>query len=126
MSHDHPAHIAPRACHDSQPACHEQVPTGLRDPVCGMQVSASSPNQPVHDGTTYDFCWAEYDAKLLSLPDGDEHPAPGAQTTAAEDAPPGTIYTCGMDPEVRQDGPGPCPKCGMALGPLMRTVPEGE
>ena len=31
-----------------------------------------------------------------------------------------TIYTCPMHPEVRQDRPGDCPKCGMHL------VPEGE
>ena len=29
--------------------------------------------------------------------------------------PEGTLYTCPMDPEVRQKGPGACPKCGMAL-----------
>ncbi|MGE5813941.1 MAG: copper-transporting P-type ATPase, partial [Acidobacteriota bacterium] len=37
-------------------------------------------------------------------------------------APPGTIYTCPMDPEVRQDHPGACPKCGMALEPDLGTV----
>src|SRR5262249_4059005 len=39
---------------------------------------------------------------------------------AAAPAPPataGTTYTCPMDPEVRQDHPGACPKCGMALEP---------
>jgi Cu+-exporting ATPase len=30
----------------------------------------------------------------------------------------GAIYTCPMDPEVRQQGAGACPKCGMALEPL--------
>ena len=33
--------------------------------------------------------------------------------------PAGTVYTCPMHPEVRQVGPGHCPKCGMALEPLM-------
>ena len=48
-------------------------------------------------------------------------------TTAKAPAPPeaeasaGTIYTCPMHPEVRQIGPGHCPKCGMALEPLMPT-----
>ncbi len=28
------------------------------------------------------------------------------------------IYTCPMHPEVRQKGPGTCPKCGMALEPV--------
>src|SRR5690606_38086533 len=35
--------------------------------------------------------------------------------------PEGTIYTCPMHPEVRQVGPGSCPKCGMALEPEMPT-----
>ncbi len=32
----------------------------------------------------------------------------------------GAIYTCPMHPEVLQEGPGSCPRCGMALEP--RTV----
>src|SRR5258708_13298579 len=31
---------------------------------------------------------------------------------------PGAIYTCPMHPEIRQVGPGSCPKCGMALVPV--------
>ena len=38
----------------------------------------------------------------------------------------GTIYTCPMHPEIRQDHPGNCPKCGMALEPLMPSLDEGE
>jgi P-type Cu+ transporter len=34
------------------------------------------------------------------------------------------IYTCPMHPEVRQQGPGSCPICGMALEPLELTVEE--
>ncbi len=37
---------------------------------------------------------------------------------------PRSIYTCPMDPEVRQIGPGACPKCGMALEPLTVTRDE--
>ena len=40
--------------------------------------------------------------------------------------PPGTIYTCPMHPEVRQDGPGACPKCGMALEPELPSVDEAD
>jgi Cu+-exporting ATPase len=36
------------------------------------------------------------------------------------------IYTCPMHPEVRQIGPGHCPKCGMALEPLMPTPIEDD
>ncbi|MFX7858497.1 heavy metal-binding domain-containing protein, partial [Acinetobacter baumannii] len=43
-------------------------------------------------------------------------------STAPEDTAPepaGTIYTCPMHPEVRQDHPGVCPKCGMTLEPII-------
>ena len=35
------------------------------------------------------------------------------------------VYTCPMHPEIRQIGPGHCPKCGMALEPLV-TAPEED
>jgi P-type Cu+ transporter len=37
-----------------------------------------------------------------------------------------TQYFCPMDPEVRQDRPGSCPKCGMALEPDLSTVPAAR
>ena len=37
-----------------------------------------------------------------------------------------TIYTCPMHPEIRQDRPGHCPKCGMTLEPVLPTLEEGE
>ena len=41
---------------------------------------------------------------------GGSAPLPGAM--------PDAIYTCPMHPEIRQAGPGNCPKCGMALEPV--------
>lgn len=38
----------------------------------------------------------------------------------------GAIYTCPMHPEVRQDHPGNCPKCGMTLEPLLPELEEDE
>lgn len=38
----------------------------------------------------------------------------------------GTVYTCPMHPEIRQDHPGQCPKCGMTLEPILPSVDEGE
>ncbi len=38
--------------------------------------------------------------------------------------PAGTLYTCPMDPEIVQEGPGTCPVCGMALEPMMPTLDE--
>ncbi len=40
--------------------------------------------------------------------------------------PAGTRYTCPMDPEIVQDGPGTCPICGMALEPMMPSLDDGE
>ena len=36
------------------------------------------------------------------------------------------IYTCPMHPEIRQEGPGSCPICGMALEPEVITLDEPE
>ncbi|WP_370881491.1 copper-transporting P-type ATPase [Achromobacter aegrifaciens] len=44
---------------------------------------------------------------------------PAAPADAPTDVPAGTIYTCPMHPEIRQDHPGNCPKCGMTLEPLI-------
>jgi Cu+-exporting ATPase len=41
-------------------------------------------------------------------------------------ADPNSTYTCPMHPEVRQIGPGSCPKCGMALEPLIANNKENE
>ncbi|MEZ4873111.1 MAG: copper-translocating P-type ATPase [Bdellovibrionales bacterium] len=41
-------------------------------------------------------------------------------------ADPSAIYTCPMHPEVRQVGPGSCPKCGMALEPLIAEKEDVE
>jgi len=38
----------------------------------------------------------------------------------------GTVYTCPMHPEIRQDQPGNCPKCGMSLEPVMPALDETE
>src|SRR5512132_3270810 len=37
-----------------------------------------------------------------------------------------TIYTCPMHPEIRMPRPGNCPRCGMALEPVMPSAEEGE
>ena len=48
---------------------------------------------------------------------GHEKKAPGSPPPAAS----GGRYTCPMHPEVQADGPGDCPKCGMALEPMAPT-----
>lgn len=52
----------------------------------------------------------------------------GHETKDRPAPPPGAnvIYTCPMHPEIRQEGPGNCPICGMALEPETITGEEGE
>ncbi|MFO1535476.1 MAG: heavy metal translocating P-type ATPase [Thermoplasmatota archaeon] len=78
-----------------------------RDPVCGMEVAADSPFRLERDGKTYLFCCAACRDRFS----GKAPPPPAAG--------PGAVYTCPMDPEVRLAKPGACPKCGMALEPLV-------
>nr|WP_306415944.1 heavy metal translocating P-type ATPase [Xanthomonas citri] len=53
---------------------------------------------------------------------GHHHPAPAP----AAPAPAGAVYTCPMHPEIRQDHPGTCPKCGMALEPELPSLEEDD
>ena len=88
------------------------------DPVCGMSVDpATAAHRAAHDGEDYFFCSAGCRTKFVGAPDkylGEKPQAPPAI--------PGTIYTCPMHPQVRQEGPGSCPICGMALEPEMVTA----
>jgi len=54
------------------------------------------------------------------------HHAHAQPAQPAAPAEPGTVYTCPMHPEVRQDHPGACPKCGMTLEPLLPSLEEEE
>jgi Cu+-exporting ATPase len=97
------------------------------DPVCGMKVATSTHRRHEHQGTTYYFCNDRCVEKFKADPERYLASAPGAAAAAAAAAapaaPPGTIYTCPMDPEVRKQGPGACPKCGMALEPELPLAP---
>ena len=83
------------------------------DPVCGMDIAVEDAAGSVdYDRTTYYFCNPSCLEKFKNNPKRylDPQPLPTAGNTAVE-------YTCPMDPEVHQMGPGACPKCGMALEP---------
>ncbi len=95
---------------------------GGKDPVCGMTVKPDSPHHASHAGTTYRFCSANCRGKFESDPQRYLSPAAEEEDPASD----GGEYTCPMHPEVRQTGPGTCPKCGMALEPVMPTLEEGE
>jgi len=57
------------------------------------------------------------------LHEGPGHVHHHRQATAVN-APPGTVYTCPMHPEITQDHPGNCPKCGMTLEPVMPSLED--
>jgi len=94
-----------------------------------MQVTPQSPHRLEHAGQPLYFCCAGCKAKFAADPVRYMQAAGGAPSSAAataEPVPSGSVYTCPMHPEVRQDHPGACPKCGMALEPEMPTLDEGE
>ena len=89
------------------------------DPVCGMTIEASTAaGHYDYHGTRHYFCHPSCLERFTADPEAFLHPQ-----APAPPAPAGTIYTCPMDPEVRQNHPGACPKCGMALEPDLSTLP---
>ncbi|MES1146997.1 MAG: heavy metal translocating P-type ATPase [Solimonas sp.] len=108
------------------------VETTATDPVCGMQVSCNSPHAAMHHGQRYVFCCDGCRQKFVANPDqyikkesccsAPQQQIKQSNATAAQDA----MYICPMHPEVRQRGPGNCPKCGMALEPEMPAVDEAH
>ena len=120
------------------------------DPVCGMQVDErAAAGSSIFEGSNSYFCSVGCKKKFDASPSAYVGARPPAGNTApAEHTPqrdppvrdssgtvrdmpvtaaavaPGTIYTCPMHPEIRQVGPGKCPKCGMALEPLLATAAE--
>ena len=102
---------------------------GLTDPVCGMPVTAKSPHWLEHGGKPYYFCSADCRAKFAANPQAYIDPpvipegaaaVPKVAAAGAETV----IYTCPMHPEIRQDHPGNCPKCGMTLEPILPTLDD--
>ena len=120
------------AGHEGHARRHAKPPHGsaaLKDPVCGMTVTEQSPHHTEHEGRPYYFCSAKCLAKFNADPGKYLQPvdaAAAAPTPPAAAAAPGTIYTCPMHPEIRQDHPGNCPKCGMSLEPLLPDLDETE
>lgn len=121
----------------------EQTVTAI-DPVCGMRVSpAKAAGVSEHAGTTYYFCSpgckrrfdadpskyleggptgmeSHESAPILVGISGIQQPPPSAHSHAGSGQ---QEYTCPMDSEVHQIGPGACPRCGMALEPVEVTAP---
>ena len=92
------------------------APAEVLDPVCGMTISPTDAVGHIeHKGRTYHFCSQSCLDQFRANPDA--FVAEG-HVSAATPADMAREYTCPMDPEVRQRGPGACPKCGMALEPV--------
>ncbi|MCI0333188.1 MAG: heavy metal translocating P-type ATPase [Planctomycetes bacterium] len=116
------------------------------DPICGMTVDERSAISADRDGDTFYFCSEHCRRKFLAGETGRghaEHHPPELVTLGPPptlDSPLGrelgakrrpatfdTVYTCPMHPEIEQDHPGACPKCGMALEPkTVSAAPEDD
>jgi Cu+-exporting ATPase len=91
------------------------------DPVCGMTVKLNAGKPALeYKGETYHFCnpkcCHKFEADPVFLSDRQEQaeePRPRRRMRS---------FTCPMDPEIVQDGPGTCPICGMALEPMGAIV----
>ena len=87
---------------------------GEIDPVCHMTVDPANPAATSqYEGKTYYFCSKGCAARFEASPERYLRP----QVTPVAPPPKNIEYTCPMHPEIRQIGPGTCPKCGMALEP---------
>ena len=83
----------------------------VTDPVCGMQIEEKSAAGSVSSsGQHYYFCSRSCRDKFVAKPADYLKPAAVA-------APAKVTYRCPMHPEVQQNMPGKCPKCGMVLQP---------
>ncbi len=108
--------------HQAHTGCSETnkgTATDATDPVCGMKVDPKSASDShEHSGVTYYFCSERCLKQFQSDPT--KYLAKSAPAAAVVPAK-GAQYTCPMHPEIVQDGPGSCPKCGMALVPIAGT-----
>lgn len=92
-----------------------------KDPVCGMSVDPKKAEvTSIYKGETIYFCNPRCRERFNADPESfmvrEEKPAVPEEET---------VYTCPMHPEVRQNGFGSCPKCGMALEP-QTAMPQEE
>ncbi len=92
------------------------------DPVCRMRVlPETAAARYDYDGKTYYFCAVHCKERFKADPQAFVEPKP---TVSPQPEALNAIYTCPMHPEIRQQGPGSCPKCGMALEPDVAQVDD--
>src|SRR4051812_38723606 len=99
------------------------------DPICGMTVDERTAISAERGGPTFYFCSEHCRRKFVEGREPKVHNHDLVNLTVTPHAIPdppvsidGTIYTCPMHPEIEQDHPGTCPKCGMALEPKTITA----
>ena len=122
-----PTPAAAKSCCHAKHGVSSEPPTAgsttAIDPVCGMTVNPATALKADLAGSSYYFCSAGCQTKFKAAPDQFLH-AKAAPAPASISG--GAIYTCPMHPEVRQTGPGSCPKCGMALEPEAPSLDAAE
>ncbi len=110
----------------------------VKDVICGMDVTSDSNFHTEYENKEYYFCSIDCQGKFIDNPEAyiehgdDENCSSCSALDYATVSPVGmkseqegdTMYTCPMHPEIQQKGPGSCPKCGMALEPMV--VQAGE
>src|SRR5688572_2053249 len=105
--------LLPRRCYNPP----KPMANLVTDPICGMTFPPEkAAAHLVRDGKTIYFC---ADACRRRFEEGSPPPSPT----------PGAKFTCPMHPEIVRDGPGSCPKCGMALEPMsirLDDAPDPE
>jgi Cu+-exporting ATPase len=95
----------------------------VTDPVCKMTIEEKDAvGTALYGNATYHFCSGSCKEKFLKSPEDFLSGKPPVEKAPAS----GAVYTCPMHPEVRKEGPGSCPKCGMALEPLTPLMPSSK
>ena len=103
---------------------HADTPSRLKDPVCGMTVTADSRHSYFFNELMYYFCSNGCKEKFIRLPN--KYLDKGSGNLAVSEPLAGAIYTCPMHPEIQQDHPGSCSLCGMSLEPLIPELGEDK
>ena len=118
----------------------QSVDKALKDVVCGMDVTSDSKFYLKYEGKTYYFCSDSCQHKFDTAPHTyvrkeESNSECKSCTPIFQETPPkdlistddtNAIYTCPMHPEIQQKGPGACPKCGMALEPMVAKIGEED
>ncbi|MDH3979049.1 MAG: heavy metal translocating P-type ATPase [Gammaproteobacteria bacterium] len=109
--------------------CGQQKASGLKDPVCGMTVTTDNEHRYSWQEHDYFFCCSGCRDKFASDPQHYLSPAaaePAESRSNHSDVPGEHAWICPMCPEVHEQVPGACPKCGMALEPERIEMPTAR